>query len=69
RGRDHYPHFNPQTTTTINPNIQPPTQEANTPRPPKAIRKATRQEQDPLQFPLEVEAPSQVEKAGAWSVG
>ncbi|OTA30867.1 hypothetical protein BTJ68_10951 [Hortaea werneckii EXF-2000] len=37
--------------------------------PPNTIRKATRQEQDPLQFPLEVEAPSQVEKAGAWSVG
>ncbi|KAI7279639.1 hypothetical protein KC345_g5249 [Hortaea werneckii] len=35
--------------------------------PPNTIRKATRQEQDPLQFPLEVEAPSQVEKAGAWS--
>ncbi|RMY71481.1 hypothetical protein D0862_14602 [Hortaea werneckii] len=68
RGRDHYPRFNPPTTTTttLNPNIQPPTQEASTPRPPKAIRKATRQEQDPLQFPLEVEAPSQVEKAGAW---
>ncbi|KAI7123404.1 hypothetical protein KC352_g32541, partial [Hortaea werneckii] len=66
RGRDHYPHFNPPTPTTINPNIQPPTQEANTPRPPKAIRKATRQEPEPLQFPLEVEAPSQVEKAGAW---
>ncbi|KAI7123870.1 hypothetical protein KC352_g32454, partial [Hortaea werneckii] len=65
RGRDQYPHFNPP-TTTLNPNIQPPTQEASTPRPPKAIRKATRQEQDPLQFPLEVEAPSQVEKAGAW---
>lgn len=65
RGRYHHPHFNPPTTTT-NPTIQPPTQEAITPRPPKAIRKATRQEQDPLQFPLEVEAPSQVEKAGAW---
>ncbi|KAI7562257.1 hypothetical protein KC317_g8533 [Hortaea werneckii] len=34
--------------------------------PPNTIRKATRQEPEPLQFPLEVEAPSQVEKAGAW---
>ncbi|RMZ05003.1 hypothetical protein D0862_05127 [Hortaea werneckii] len=52
--------------TSMLPNIHIPTQEANTPRPPKAVRKAARQEPDPLQFPLEVEAPSQVEKAGAW---
>ncbi|KAI6912924.1 hypothetical protein KC318_g19415, partial [Hortaea werneckii] len=57
----HYPRALPP--KLMNPNV---TQEANTPRPPKAVRKAARQEQDPLQFPLEVEAPSQVEKAGAW---
>ncbi|KAI7161903.1 hypothetical protein KC349_g2416 [Hortaea werneckii] len=63
RGGPHYPR------ASIPPIIRNPTnvtQEANYPRPPKAVRKAARQEQDPLQFPLEVEAPSQVEKAGAW---
>ncbi|KAI7179747.1 hypothetical protein KC316_g14875 [Hortaea werneckii] len=64
RGGGHYPRAIPPTIR--NPNVQTPTQEANTPRPPKAVRKAARQEQDPLQFPLEVEAPSQAEKAGAW---
>ncbi|RMX85667.1 hypothetical protein D0869_03652 [Hortaea werneckii] len=63
RGGGHYPRAIPPTIR--NPNVQTPTQEANTPRPPKAVRKAARQEQDPLQFPLEVEAPSQAEKAGA----
>ncbi|KAI7363021.1 hypothetical protein KC354_g6831 [Hortaea werneckii] len=64
RGGGHYPRAIPPTIR--NPNVQTPTQEANTPRPPKAVRKAARQEKDPLQFPLEVEAPSQAEKAGAW---
>ncbi|KAI7522563.1 hypothetical protein KC331_g19168, partial [Hortaea werneckii] len=62
RGAGHYPRASIPPIIS-NPNV---TQEANTPRPPKAVRKAARQEQDPLQFPLEVEAPSQVEKAGAW---
>ncbi|RMY14177.1 hypothetical protein D0868_01613 [Hortaea werneckii] len=62
RGGPHYPRASIPPIIS-NPNV---TQEANYPRPPKAVRKAARQEQDPLQFPLEVEAPSQVEKAGAW---